>query len=512
MRADMFPHKLTLETSDGANRRVERVGASAWGGVYREETGSYLYRLIPIDDIRDAEKREATHRQIGEPRRRLIAPIVDSAQRTLNGQGFYYVRYEVRPDVIWQDVVRDQPLRARLEYGVQVLRALPYWWETLYEGFLPMPADICFLKKDPFILALPAFLGFPRLESLFAVAERILYLAPEVLRGQPTATGKKGLDLYAVGAALMQGLYGLRTELKADGLLPISATGRLFTAKNLERRLPLWVDKAERVNEILATVQAVVDPDAGRRSGLNPLNIAKAIEERLKFFDPNSVAAELREKGQAGKAYSLLQDVYLENPTSELYALGGEIAQDDLKRPLEAVQLYERAIKKDAGNIAAKRAQLRILLRKETLALLALQIEQRLSISEKLDEMIDRDFKGIPVLEQKGLVVDTARYFNWRRKHEQAAKLLYNFLFEGSTFLWWEFPKTLAYAESLIGMERLEESSEFLAGIKTKLMKVRDERRMDPQKIHEYAKEYSRLEAMLFDLRQKKGGTYAPGH
>jgi tetratricopeptide (TPR) repeat protein len=504
MTEEKFPKEFSLEISSGEKKNIVHVGPSTWGQIYREDSGSYYYRIIPIENIRDAEKRDLIKQQIGKTRRRSIAPIVDSAMRDKNGQVYFFIRYEIRPNLTWPSVMENSDAKVKLASALPIIRSFPFWWESVYEGFIPMPADIVFVGKDPFLLSIPVFLGYPRIASFFSIPERILYTAPEILQGQSSQIRGKNLDIYSFGAALMQCLYTVQYNREAGHLLARSASGTLFAAINKGKKLPLWTDKVDPVQEIFQIIHKSVEPDISIRHSVDPEILAQTIEKNIKYLDPGKAVENLRKKGEAQKAFSLLQDIFLSDATPDLLLTAGLIAKEDLKRPLEAIQYFERSITKSPIKTEAFEQQLRLLLKKEILALLALQIEKRFTVSEKLDNMIWRDFYGISVRIQKELALECARYFLWRKKYEKAAKLLYNFLFEGKKFLWWEFPKCLAYAEALIGMKRIDEARKFLSDIKNKLLEMKREKKMDAGKIHEYGGDLTRLEALLLEHTHKK--------
>jgi len=490
----------------GTTKPLEYVGTSIWGLIYKDKSGSSYYRIIPIDEIRDAEKRATIHKEVEKPRRRLLAPIVEAEQRVIDGNVYYIIRYEISPETDWKKLSKTGNPEVVFSFAERICRTLPLWWKMLREGLLPTPSDIVFVKGDPYLLYIPEFLGYPGISSLFSNTTRILYLAPEILRSQDSIIRGKNLDIYALGVILLECFYSHKMTKNPDILLQRAASGSLFEREKMDTRLPFWTENVDKIQSLEKLFRRSIDPEIKVRSRIDPDELADSIKDSLPHFNPLKSVDVLRRNGKADKAYSLIQDIFLSTTSSELLIQAGRLAKDDLKRPLEAVRFFERAIQKSPNATEAFRNQLELLLDKTVLAGLILQSETRHRLTEKLDDMIWRDFYGLPVVEQKKHVENCARYYIGRKKFQNAAKLIYNFLFEGKTkFLWWEFGKTLLYAETMIGMNRHEEAESFLEDIKNKLIDVRDTGKMLQEEVHMYGGELSRLRTMLFEQKRKGG-------
>src|SRR5205085_3510119 len=113
-----------------------------------------------------------------------VAPITAVDTCNIAGHEYCYVRYEIDPTYTLADGLADSDRVLRLALAARALRSLPIWWEKLYAGLLPMPAEIVFLGRtfDPWILGQP-FRNAPHLPDLETVTTeptRVWYLAPEL--------------------------------------------------------------------------------------------------------------------------------------------------------------------------------------------------------------------------------------------------------------------------------------------------------------------------------------------
>ena len=121
--------------------------------------------------------------------------------------------------------------------------------------------------------------------------------------------------------------------------------------------------------------------------------------------------------------------------------------------------------------------------------------------------------------------MDVTSYFLTRKQFVHAQQVLHPFLYYTDTaaknrtasgvqptFMWWEFPRTLLYAEALIGEiqaspGKFEAARAFLDGIKNALSTIArypatDPRRLEPDTIERYGSRILQLEKMLAEIRK----------
>ncbi len=139
-----------------AGERLEYVGPSLRGYVYREASGSRYFRLLPIDDVLSLTQRSEIDGWIGKPQRQGLAQIVETGDVTVQGSLFFYVAYETSGRSMLELLSEADP-RNRLFLMSKVAGSLPVWWETNGEVNYPMPADIVFKDQWPVLLALPSW-------------------------------------------------------------------------------------------------------------------------------------------------------------------------------------------------------------------------------------------------------------------------------------------------------------------------------------------------------------------
>jgi tetratricopeptide (TPR) repeat protein len=445
--------------------------------------------------MRDPQRRASVRELIQRPRQPQIAPVVAADQCTIEGQSYYWVRYEILPEQTLSELLEDPDPITRLHAVELVLNAIPSWWTRLHTGLLPMPADIVFAHKSPHLLALP-FLGWPTIDSLRAVPERICHIAPEVLRGDQDRIWPENVDLYSFGAMVVRGVFDVRLQHHVRDLLTATANGTLFDNGALNPRLPQWAMRIGSLSDVCKALSRTVSADPTERGILPPQKLAAMIEATRGYLDPGRTIDALRASGEPEKAFDIVQEVLIDQASYDYLVLAGTIAAEDLDRPLEAIGFFERALNMSPDRSEAYHYQLDLLLGKTVIIILTSLFEDPSGILPKLDRMIERDFAAVEIKERYQSVAGVGSYFIKRKLYEKAAHLIYPYLTDDDTFLWWEFPRTLAYTEALIGMGRLDDASDFLKDIKNRLVKVLDEARMDPELVRKYQREANRLEIL----------------
>ncbi|MDQ3804812.1 MAG: hypothetical protein M3416_13405 [Acidobacteriota bacterium] len=498
------PSELEL-VIDSQPDTIALAGPSLHGFVYRSRHRPACYRLLPIDAA-PLRRRDEIKNWIGRAMPENVARITNAWH---DGSGYFYVRYEVEglgPSLA--EALADQDPCVRLRHAIPALRALPAWWKSLYSPLLPTPWDLVFAGQGQlYLLALPPW-GPPDVDSVFAAPARSMYLAPELVRGCDGVSGE-GVDSYAFGVALLQCFYSLPPVADAGDFMFRAANDTAFTPSTLTSNLPFWLDALPASAKTLAAASKMVARNVKVREAVDPAELAQLLEYFLRRMDPLVAATDLRHLGRSFEAYTLLQDVLLAQDSYDLLLLAGKLAGEELHRPLEAVDLFERAVAKSPLRAEAYEAQLKLLARAMELAPLRNLIAGNADAAAQIDSKLMRDFQHLPAARQQSSEMEAAlaRYLVWRGQFDAALKFIYGRLLEGQTYMWWKFDLNLLYARALMGLGRLDDARRQLDLVKGGLFKGREKKTVGEEEIHQHGAVLSELEVRLLKLRGGRGGS-----
>jgi hypothetical protein len=504
---------LELDTGQGVRDRLVLAGPSLHGWVYRSATGQGWYRLLAIPDEQATDARPAAdcaplarrhdiQGWVGPPppgAARIVA-----AQQSGDGQ-FFWVHYQIEAARSLQDALAEADPFVRLHYGLLALRALPGWWARLHPGVLPLPADVVFTADDtPHLLALPPG-ALPDVASVFAEPARALYLAPELVRGLPA--GPDNLDRYALGVALLQ-CFGRPLPGDPAGQLARTANGTALAPQRFEDDLPSWLARVHAAAEARAAVRRLLDPDPLRRSTVEPEALARQLEEHCRQMAPEPAVRWLLHQGQNKEAFDLLQDILLEQTSSELLLLAAEIAGPFLRRDFEAIDLYDRAIEHDPHRPEAYTGQFRTILAvRERIA--CFPPEEKAALGAQLDAKLRRAFEHMSPEEQFLHEEDMARELLRGGNCDEAADFIHQRIVVNDEYQWHRFDLTTLYVEVLRDQGRVAEERQELDRVKDWLRYSADSKVLPPGDVEYYA---LRLAALEFDLRRREAADgVAPG-
>jgi tetratricopeptide (TPR) repeat protein len=495
-----LPVNLVLHQSASKSEHLEYVGQSIWGYVYYSKTTPSIYRLISID-YANLDRKEAMLKMIERPRKRGIIPAVAAKQDEVAGVEFYIIRYEGAPNLSFLEILEDSDPIKRLEYSIKVIKALTDWRGCRYISKFLTPVDIFFIDNLPYLAAMPDW-GIPEIEVIFQNPQLAMYLPPQLICGKESYTWKNNCDLYSLGAALLQIFYRLPAKLKPEAILAKIANASIFSEDGLESNLPFWTQRVEAFQDSKVLIHRVVHRDLKVRTAIDPTNLANQLNEYKQKMDPIVVIKNLRSSKKFEEAFNLLQDVLLDQSSYELLLLAGEIAFQDLVRPLESIDWYERAIEKYPKEKEAYRKQFNVIVSLKTVVGILTLFEERQTANEQLDKMIQRDFKSMDTEEQKSNEVQMARHFIWREQFSEASYFIHPRIIQGEKHLWWKFEMNLLYTETLVGLKRFSEAQEFLKFIREKLKHVQRNKSLDSDEIFRLGTILSEIEVNLYD---KKG-------
>lgn len=493
--------EIIFETEKG-RKNVKKVGPGFWGYIYKPEKEPFCYRFIPIEDVRSIEIREAIKQLIGKPRLRGIAPVKDVFQCDIAGKTFLTVQYEMLRDDFWIDIIKQNDARLNLSFFIEILKILPFWWSQLGTGIIPLPSEILFSENIPFILQMPLS-DLPAIRTFLDENERTEFLAPEYFRitkGHRSNIGRN-LDIYAIGVAIHKGLHRETEESTGENYIPKVLSGTFHESGQSRKKLPQWCEKVVEIRSIYNYVDQMMAREIKFRSYYEPEKLSLLLTENLKYFDPATAVAKVREKGNSELAYGLIKEILTTEPTYENLLLAAEIARD-LKLTLESIEYLEEAINKFrmTKELTAYIRQLDLLVLQIPGLILESVIKKTPQFIQKIETMIERDYMAIPFEAQEDYVDEVIKIILAKGDYDKVASLVYPHLYDpGKTFLWWKFDRTIAYARCLAGQRRKEDAKKFIAGIKEKLNRVESEGRLDPELLRKYRKSLLEVEKRLFE-------------
>jgi len=486
-----LPEVLALDLQ-GATVRLDHVGPTCWGNVYRNRDGNGCYRLLPMQRA-PAGFRKAVRDEERCARRHGIAPIVASGPVMVQGESFFYVKYDISPDASFVDVMRDTSPKVRLYAAFAVLRTLPHWWQSLRPGLLPLPADIAFMLDTPQLLALPPPPDEPALDLVLAQPEVGLHLAPEIVRGRRSLTWATAVDLYAVGALLLRSLFKVAFAPVGEQVLSAAANGSLLDPASCQSSLPYWVTRLPSYEPTLRAVRRLVDPNPRVRAAIDIGNLTEELFHWVEQVEPMRAVTELRRRGHAAEAFALINDVLLTDQNAELLWVAGEVAADDLARPLEAISLLERAVELEPTDRVFDK-QLRTVL---ALALGGQAEWQQVvgTSGAQFDTMVHRDFHSLTVERQDDLEAEVAQYLLARGLFREATQFVHPRIVEGGKLLWWKFDLIIAYVSAFLALNRRQDALAVLEEGARHLPRAAAHPMLSPAAIEEYEQRLQQLAA-----------------
>jgi hypothetical protein len=485
---------LRVDSVSGWSGTLRLVGPSFWGSVYRSVEDDTLHRLVPIEHV-PAENRRAVQHWIDRLRHPGLAPIVAATQLP-TGQG-YLLRYGVRGVPTLLDLLALQPdPRDRLECAARLLEASQGWTEALGHGWLPMPVDIVFPAGDlPWLLPMPAR-WTPDVHEVFAEPSRAWYLAPELVRGRPGLP--EAADRYALGTVVL-GCFAELPSADPGELLLRVASGTALAAEHTASSLPFWLGRQDAAGRLRNAVHELLLPDPAARCQVDLTELADRLATLLPWTEPTRAIVRLQAAGRLPDAYLLLQDALLVAETYELLLLGARLAAE-LRRPLDAIDLLERAIGKDRDRPEAYEEQFRLLAAVEGV-LGDVARAARADVLEPLGDLLLRDFQHLPAEEQAATELLVAEHLLNTGRFQDAARFIHPRLFESATWLWWKFGMNIAYARAIGLAGQVQEAEELLDQVEEGFDKVHRRRSMPEWEVRGHR---ANLQAARASLRRKQ--------
>jgi len=490
------------------------TGPSLWGYIYSSPKEQRYYRLLHKEDVPKFSIRKEIEECIGKPQRQGIAPIVDEGDAFIGNRSFYCIVYETG-GVSLSGIIAEAEKTVLLYNVARIFDALENaWQEEIRTGLYLMPADIIMHHNHPWLLRFPVGTVWPRYEALMEYPERIACLPPEIIRGNRFLVRDINRAFYSCGVLLALSMFDIQFPANPAEFFRLASTGSLYDKNRNQFKLPYWIEKTDFFKNTLEVLNTAVHPDPRIRANLNPLNAAATIETLSESLDPLYLANNMRTKKKFREAVDFIIEVSLDRKDFDLLFLAAEIMHKDLRKPVEAIELYERAIlAAPPGNWSGHFNQLGVLLE---VAIVLETSGLQSNFMNKLDTMIWRDYTKLTQKSQETYVLQCAGYFATKGNFVYVQHILHRHMYDGNTFLWWKFRYTIAYAEALLGeamenIQKLESAIRFLDSVKAALTKIMNLPPDDPNKrsftveeLNSYGMQITHLNRQILEFSQNQ--------
>ncbi|TLQ42086.1 hypothetical protein [Streptomyces marianii] len=511
---------------------AEYAGAGWWGSLYRAPGRRRWYRLIPVEEVSGEQRAELLAWQT-RPRRPDLVPVLREdrgEQRQFGDRWFQIVSYETDADRSLGDALDDPEPAYRLACVAATLRAFPGWRDGIGPGLVALPADVVLAGHRPLLLPLPVW-GPPSLGELFVAPERLAHLTPEAARGLPP--GGRDPGVYALAVAALRCFESLPYG-DSERLMQRAACSGVFGGQRGEGRLPVWMRRVRQVraarDELAgftglraagtgaaepgrsADVRGTAREGAGglarpRGAGADdaePGWLADVLDAARHSMDPVTTVRALREAGEPHRALGLAHAALVDRPGYDLLLLAADIARQDLREPLEALSLLERAALADPERVEAYEKQLSVvggLSSAGRLRLSGAADDSIHSFAGRLRATATAAFDRLP----PGRRVDHA--------HEMASCLIglgeltaanafvHEWLHDGQTLMWWRFDLMIDYAETFLGLGHLDAAGQISEQVRAGLKKVRENGQMARDEIHRHGVRLADFDLTLLAAR-----------
>ena len=437
----------------GATRRLTRAGPSLNGWIYRATDESACYRRVAAE--RFGIERRAAFKTVGQIASAGYAPA-ETALEPDEDPGYALVRYHVPglTSTLAEALVDPLPI-VRAKATLAAWRAAAVWWSQDRGPVLPLPAEIA-LAGDTEAILLTGPIDRVEVGPFLADPECASFLPPELARGA-TSSSREDVLRFVLGGALLRCAFTIVEPPDPEAALEAAAAGRLHEPQACREALPFWLLRLPTTKVVVDLARRCVAFDPTTRRGVDVDELCGAIDEWIALMNPLAAASRLSQFGRNKEALGLLHDTLLTQESYEMLQLAASIAGTGLRRPLEAIDLLERAIALDPERVEAVEGQFTTIAtvrhRPEMRALFA-----RDSLAAQIDERLQRDFARLDRTAQVEQAAEMAEYLLWRGRYETAASAIYPFLFDDGEFAWWRFDLNIAYVRALTGKGSLDDA------------------------------------------------------
>jgi tetratricopeptide (TPR) repeat protein len=518
----------TIRLDDG--HRVDEavfVGPSMLGTIYRSTQSPEWYRLVPIENASIEWRHSVSSQAAAAPQ--TIARSRKFWQQSFGNSTQLVFSYAANePGQTLAELITSGEPAERLRGAACLVRALSQWWLAFSPPVFPLPADIVISDDGQArLLAIPRS-ELPNIQAVFARPQRLLYLAPEMLRSATNiawdTASWQAMDSYAVGVCLLACFCELPSISQVESTLFRCATGSIFSKPTLRADFPAWLEQFPHHRNTLNLIRRLISRDPASRMSVDLKHLPHQLEQLREMFDPRTAVAWLRDQAKPKEALKLLQELLARavSPDGEtqqqydLLCLAGELCARFLHQPLEAIDYFERAIGLDPVRHEAHREQLRIIAGARHHRALATLLDSHSSVSDEIDAKLWRNYAALFGNRTTYGNGDTeqmddrlvASYVIWRRQFALARDFIYPRLFDDEqNYIWWDFDLGLAYVQSFFGLasedpDNLQRATDQLQQIKSSLQLAMGSGLFEETQVHQYGEEVADLEYRIYLAKQ----------
>lgn len=539
----------------GAKLRL--VGPTMHGWVYRATQGTTYCLALPVERVPLAWKQEVRKRagEVAAGRvSRVVNHVVNPIRAGQEDVGDYYlVRYDPgeptqplaelltgrteRP-IFSERIIRSiferlqelgrlgEELQSlpmllsgnspglRVMATAWVLRAVSRWWQ---QGIpvLPMPAQVLFnAEGHPMLLGGTPYLPVTRVEPLFAEPQRILYLPPELIGSRGVgAWDWQRVDRYGLGVFLHQCIYPPAEIANPENALHRAVNGTLLEWDRRRGPSPFWLDRMPAFNDVRNWIQRLTATNLAVRSKENLDDLGRVVEVCGQRLTPSIAVRELVESDTPAAGFALLQQVLITEESYEYLELAAKTARA-VERPLEALDLLERAINRNSTRPDARLERI-MLLRKAPDWAALIQLYE--TDAPRFDGIIWNDFNALDGQFQEDARPAMADYLVWRGQYQLAAQRIYDWLFDkDGQYRWYDMDLNRAFARASLGlvreaicanapddMERLSNLKAHLNNWREWMKTLRIKSGMDFGELYEYGESLEAISIEVYEIEQR---------
>ncbi|MCI3272840.1 hypothetical protein [Streptomyces cylindrosporus] len=246
------------------------------------------------------------------------------------------------------------------------------------------------------------------------------------------------------------------------------------------------------------------DPRGTGPGEADPARLADVLDAARHSMDPVATVGSLREAGEPHRALGLAHAALVDRPGYDLLLLAAAIARQDLREPLEALSLLERAVLADPERVEAYEEQLSIvggLSSAGRVRLSGAGEGSADSFAERLRATATAAFDRLPAGRRRDHAHEMASCLIGLGKLTAANAFVHEWLHDGPTLMWWRFDLMIDYAETFLGLGHLDAAGQISEQVRAGLKKVRENGQMARDEIHRHGLRLADFDLALLAAR-----------
>lgn len=282
----------------------------------------------------------------------------------------------------------------------------------------------------------------------------MLYLPPELVGARGAgAWDWRQADRYSLGVLLHQSVYPPGAAPDPATALVRAVNGTLLDADRRRGTDPFWLGRIAALKAVTDWVRRLTATNpAHRAAGYDLSDIGGNLEVCGLRLAPGVAVQELLASDAPTAALGLIQEVLLTDETYEHLVLAARTAVA-VERPLEALDLLERAAARDGTRPEARRTRVALLARAAEFPALGSLFRTE---GERFDGIVWADYHALAEGDRPAARESLAHYLVWRGQYADAARHIFDWLFdvEGAErkYRWFDLPLNAEYGWALLGL------------------------------------------------------------